>query len=161
MPNTAGKPLTSTVYTFAWLSSPATMLVFAGLLVIVLYRVSPAVAVRELAKMVHKLRFAFLTVASVLALAYVMNQSGQTITIGNWIAGAGAAFAFLSPVLGWLGTAVTGSDASANALFRHPAAGNRHQSRHQSSPGCGGEHLRRRCRQDDQPTEPDHRRRPR
>jgi lactate permease len=115
--NTAGKPLTSTVYTFAWLSSPATMLVFAGLLVIVLYRVTPAVAVRELAKMVHKLRFAFLTVASVLALAYVMNQSGQTITIGNWIAGAGAAFAFLSPILGWLGTAVTGSDTSANALF--------------------------------------------
>ncbi|MBV8175951.1 MAG: L-lactate permease [Verrucomicrobia bacterium] len=113
----AGKPLTSTVYTFAWLSSPATMLLFAGLLVIVLYQVSPAVAVREFAKMLHKLRFAFLTVASVLALAYVMNQSGQTITIGNWIAGAGAAFAFLSPILGWLGTAVTGSDTSANALF--------------------------------------------
>jgi len=115
--NAMGKPLTSTVYTFAWLSSPATMLVFAGLLVIVLYRVSPAVAVREFVKLVHKLRFAFLTVASVLALAYVMNQSGQTITIGNWIAGAGAAFAFLSPILGWLGTAVTGSDTSANALF--------------------------------------------
>jgi lactate permease len=65
----------------------------------------------------YKLRFAFLTVASVLALAYVMNQSGQTLTIGNWIANTGAFFAFLSPVLGWLGTAVTGSDTSANALF--------------------------------------------
>jgi lactate permease len=53
----------------------------------------------------------------VLALAYVMNLSAQTITIGAWIAGAGAAFAFLSPILGWLGTAVTGSDTSANALF--------------------------------------------
>ncbi len=52
-----------------------------------------------------------------LALAYVMNLSGQTITIGTWIAGAGAAFAFLSPILGWIGTAVTGSDTSANALF--------------------------------------------
>ncbi len=39
------------------------------------------------------------------------------ITIGTWIAGAGAVFAFLSPLLGWLGTAVTGSDTSANALF--------------------------------------------
>jgi lactate permease len=56
-------------------------------------------------------------VATVLALAYVMNLSGQTITIGLWIAGTGAAFAFLSPILGWLGTAVTGSDTSANALF--------------------------------------------
>ena len=55
--------------------------------------------------------------ASVLALAYVMNFSGQTITIGTWIAGTGAAFAFFSPILGWIGTAVTGSDTSANALF--------------------------------------------
>ena len=63
------------------------------------------------------MRWAILTVASVLALAYVMNLSGQTTTIGVWIAGAGAAFAFLSPVLGWLGVAVTGSDTSSNALF--------------------------------------------
>ena len=71
----------------------------------------------ELLTTVITLRFAFLTVASVLALAYVMNLSGQTQTMGHWIAGTGAAFAFLSPILGWLGTAVTGSDTSANALF--------------------------------------------
>ena len=64
-----------------------------------------------------QMRFAFLTIASVLALAYVMNLSGQTITIGAWIAGTGTAFAFFSPLLGWIGTAVTGSDTSANALF--------------------------------------------
>ena len=67
--------------------------------------------------MAVKLRFSALTVASVLALAYVMNLSAQTITIGAWIAGTGAAFAFFSPLLGWIGTAVTGSDTSANALF--------------------------------------------
>ena len=65
----------------------------------------------------HKMRFAFLTVASVLALAYVRNLSGQTITIGTWIAATGAFFAYLSPLLRWIGTAVTGSDTSANALF--------------------------------------------
>ena len=64
-----------------------------------------------------QLKWAILTVASVLALAYVMNLSGQTITIGQWLAGAGGAFAFLSPMLGWLGVAVTGSDTSSNALF--------------------------------------------
>ena len=74
-------------------------------------------ALRELVATAVKLRWAFLTVAAVLALAYVMNLSGQTITIGTWIAGTGAVFAFLSPILGWLGTAVTGSDTSANALF--------------------------------------------
>ena len=52
-----------------------------------------------------------------LALAYVMNFSGQTITLGTWAAGAGGFFAFLSPIIGWLGTAVTGSDTSTNSLF--------------------------------------------
>jgi lactate permease len=46
-----------------------------------------------------------------------MNLSGQTITIGQWLAGAGGFFAFLSPILGWLGVSVTGSDTSSNALF--------------------------------------------
>ena len=54
---------------------------------------------------------------AVLALAYVMNLSGQTASLGAWLAGAGGAFAILSPILGWIGVAVTGSDTSANALF--------------------------------------------
>ena len=115
--SSAGKPVTSTVYNFQWLSSPGTLLLICGFLVALLYRVPIGRALRELAATAVKLRWAFLTVATVLALAYVMNLSGQTITIGTWIAGTGAAFAFLSPILGWLGTAVTGSDTSANALF--------------------------------------------
>jgi lactate permease len=69
------------------------------------------------ANTVNQLKWAILTVASVLALAYVMNQSGQTITLGLWAAGAGGVFAFLSAGIGWLGVAVTGSDTSSNALF--------------------------------------------
>jgi lactate permease len=115
--STAGKPISSTIYNFQWLSSPGTLLLICGVLVALLYRISPATAAKEYGTTAYKLRFAFLTVASVLALAYVMNQSGQTLTIGNWIAATGAFFAFLSPILGWLGTAVTGSDTSANALF--------------------------------------------
>lgn len=113
----AGKSVDTTVYTFEWLSSPGTLLLLSGALVMVIYRVPASAAVRELGAVAYKLRYAFLTVASVLALAYVMNLSGQTITIGTWIAGTGAAFAYLSPILGWLGTAVTGSDTSSNALF--------------------------------------------
>lgn len=52
-----------------------------------------------------------------LALAYVLNQSGQTATLGAFFAAAGGAFVFLSSILGWIGVAVTGSDTSANALF--------------------------------------------
>ena len=113
----AGKPISSTVYSFQWLSSPGTMLLLSGIVVAIAYRISARQAVRDFTDTVVKLRWAILTVASVLALAYVMNFSGQTISIGTWIAGTGAFFAFLSPVLGWIGTAVTGSDTSANALF--------------------------------------------
>jgi lactate permease len=115
--NSAGEPVSSTVYNFPWLSSPGSLLLICGFITALVYRVPLGRALRELVATAVKLRWAFLTVAVVLALAYVMNLSGQTITIGTWIAGTGAAFAFLSPILGWLGTAVTGSDTSANALF--------------------------------------------
>ncbi len=115
--STAGKPVTSTVYTWQWLSSPGSLLVICGVITALVYRVPLTRAFKELVATAVKLRYSFLTVASVLALAYVMNLSGQTLTIGTWIAATGAFFAFLSPILGWLGTAVTGSDTSANALF--------------------------------------------
>ncbi|MBK7623262.1 MAG: L-lactate permease [Kineosporiaceae bacterium] len=113
----SGKPSTATIYTFPWLSSPGTLLLICGVITAVIYRVAARDAIGEYAAVLNRMKFALLTVSSVLALAYVMNFSGQTITIGTWIAAAGAAFAFFSPILGWLGTAVTGSDTSANALF--------------------------------------------
>jgi lactate permease len=58
-----------------------------------------------------------LTIASMLALAYVMNYSGMTTTLGLALAGTGFFFPFFSAILGWLGVFLTGSDTSANALF--------------------------------------------
>ena len=114
----SGTTSTATVYTLTWLSGAGTLLLISGIIVVAAYRISPAVAVKEFGRTVYKLRYALLTVGSVLGLAYVMNLSGETITIGQWLAaGTGAFFAFLSPILGWVGTAVTGSDTSANALF--------------------------------------------
>ena len=52
-----------------------------------------------------------------LALAYLMNYSGMTSTLGLALAATGAAFPFFSAVVGWLGVFLTGSDTSANALF--------------------------------------------
>ena len=123
-PGLAGEVLThdgsvnaSATYSFSWLSSPGTMLLACAVVVALAYRIGFSGLAAEMKETAVKMRWAFVTVASVLALAYVMNLSGQTITIGAWIAGTGTAFAFLSPLLGWLGTAVTGSDTSANALF--------------------------------------------
>ena len=107
----------STTYGFAWLSSPGTMLLICAVIVALVYGIGFSGLGAEMKATAIQMRWAFLTVASVLALAYVMNLSGQTITIGAWIAGTGSAFAFFSPLLGWIGTAVTGSDTSANALF--------------------------------------------
>ncbi|MFC8103186.1 L-lactate permease [Streptomyces sp. NPDC057363] len=121
-----GSPAGSAVYKLGVRGNPGTLLIISGLLVMLVYglvgdtdrypmnaRMGLAAAGRTLRNM----RTAIATVATVLALGYVMNQSGQTVAIGTWLAAVGGLFALLSPVLGWLGTAVTGSDTSANALF--------------------------------------------
>jgi len=112
-----GKVSTSTVYSWQWLSSPGTMLLICAFIVALVYKVSMKDFFGEIKGTAIKLKFSILTIASVLALAYVMNFAGMTITIGTFIAGTGALFAWFSPILGWVGTAVTGSDTSANALF--------------------------------------------
>ena len=71
----------------------------------------------SLVGVVVQFKWTILTVVAVLALAYVMNFSGQTVTLGLALAATGGFFAFLSPVVGWIGVAVTGSDTSANSLF--------------------------------------------
>jgi lactate permease len=78
---------------------------------------APARAVRVAGATLSDLKGAMLVVTAVLGLAYVANESGQTLTLGLWVAAAGSAFAFLSPAIGWLGVAVTGSDTASNALF--------------------------------------------
>jgi lactate permease len=115
--NAKGEPPKSLTFKFNWLSAAGTLLLISGLLTMVALRFNPARAVRTWGRTVYELRWAIVTVAAVLGLAYVMNLSGQTITIGQWLAGAGGAFAFLSPIIGWLGVSVTGSDTSSNALF--------------------------------------------
>ncbi|MCX4454531.1 L-lactate permease [Streptomyces sp. NBC_01340] len=112
-----GKPVGGNVLTLPLVSTGGTLVLLAGLCTAVVLGVHARVAVEEWAATVHELRFAILTVTSVLALAYVMNLSGQAATIGHFVAAAGAGLAFLSPVLGWFGVAVSGSDTSANALF--------------------------------------------
>jgi lactate permease len=104
-------------FSFNLLNTPGTQMLVAGVITMVVLRLSVRGALAAYGATLYQLRWAILTVMAVLALAFVMNASGQTITLGTWMAGAGAAFALLSPVLGWLGTAVTGSDTSANSLF--------------------------------------------
>ncbi|GLZ53845.1 L-lactate permease [Actinomycetospora sp. NBRC 106378] len=112
-----GSQVSSTSFTFNWLASAGSILLIAGLITMLVLRVAPRTAVSSYGQTLTELRTAIVTVMAVLALAYVMNLSGQTITIGQWLAATGGFFAILSPVLGWLGVAVTGSDTSSNSLF--------------------------------------------
>jgi lactate permease len=112
-----GEPVGATTFTFAWASAAGTLLLVSGLLTMLVLRITPARALRAYGAMLNQLKWATLTVAAVLALAYVMNLSAQTLTIGYWLAGAGGALAFISAIIGWLGVAVTGSDTSSNSLF--------------------------------------------
>jgi lactate permease len=115
--NGKGEAPSSLTFKFNWAAAAGSLLFVCGLLTMLALRVSPRAAVRAYGRMLDQLKWATLTVLSVLALAYVMNLSGETITLGMWLAGAGGFFAFLSPLLGWLGVAVTGSDTSSNSLF--------------------------------------------
>jgi lactate permease len=112
-----GKPLASTTFALGWLPAAGTLMILAGLLTAVVLRVRPGRALRAYAQTYVELRHAIVTVMAVLALAYVMNQSGQTTTLGESLAETGGVFVLLSSILGWIGVAVTGSDTSANALF--------------------------------------------
>ncbi len=114
---TAGEPQASATFSFGWLPAAGTLMIIAGLITMAVLRISPARGLKVYAKTYHELRYAILTVMAVLALAYVMNQSGMTGTLGNFLAQTGGFFVVLSPILGWIGVAVTGSDTSANALF--------------------------------------------
>lgn len=121
----AGDPVKSD-YAFPWLNNPGTFLLISGIIVAVLYSIfnekdhyalSLGDVTKEIGATAYRMRFSALTIIMVLALAYVMNYSGQTVAMGTFVAGLGGVYAFLAPTLGWIGTAVTGSDTSANALF--------------------------------------------
>jgi lactate permease len=97
--------------------STGTFLFIGGIITALVYKMKPGLAAGVFGKTVVALKFTIITIACVLAIAYVMNGSGMTISLGTALSSVGAAFAFVSPILGWLGVGITGSDTSSNALF--------------------------------------------
>jgi L-lactate transport len=118
MPPVVAKPAPyGAPYTFNWLSAPGTACLFAALLAAALLRMPFAHFFRVFRSTVRQLLLAELTIAAVLALAFLMNYSGATATLGLAFAATGVLFPFFSALLGWLGVFLTGSDTAANALF--------------------------------------------
>jgi L-lactate transport len=104
-------------YTFNFFSASGSACLFSVFVSAAILKVSPANLVRWIGMTAKQLALPLLTISSVVSLAYLMNYSGATTTLGLVIAGTGSMFPFFSPLLGWLGVFLTGSDTSANALF--------------------------------------------
>jgi len=100
-----------------WLSASGSACFLATIVTALLLGVGPGRFIGIYKATFNQLALAILTIASMLALAYVMNYSGMTSTLGLALATSGVAFPFFSATLGWLGVFLTGSDTSANALF--------------------------------------------
>ncbi len=105
------------VYEFHWLQFAGTACMLATIASALVLRLSIGQYFGILGRVVNQLAFSLLTIACVLGLAYVMNYSGATVTLGLAFAATGTLFPFFSGMLGWLGVFLTGSDTSANALF--------------------------------------------
>lgn len=105
------------IFNFNWLSAAGTGCLIASVISAFLLKLSPGRFAKVVGETFRQLVTAELTMAVVLAVAFLMNYCGATGTLGLAFAATGASFPFFSALLGWLGVFLTGSDTSANALF--------------------------------------------
>lgn len=105
------------VFAFNALSATGTALLLAGILAGLALKVSPRELARIYLQTLWRVRVSLLTIALMLALGFTTRYSGTDTTLGLVMAGTGYFFPFFSPLIGWLGVALTGSDTSSNVLF--------------------------------------------
>ena len=115
------------VYSFNWLAATGTAILIAAVISVLVLRMKPSDAVKTFAETLSDLAKPVYSIGMVLAFAFVANYSGLSSTLALLLAGTGAAFPFFSPLLGWLGVFLTGSDTSSNALFCNLQATTAHQ----------------------------------
>ena len=104
------------VYDFFPLSATGTALLLTGIISGLALRLRPGEIGRVFLGTLNRVKFSLLTIAAMLAIGYVTRYGGLDASMGLAFAKTGKLFAF-SPLLGWLGVALTGSDTSSNALF--------------------------------------------
>lgn len=100
-----------------FLSTPGTGLLIAAIISLPLIGLRLKDGIKIYLSTLNQLKLPFITIASVVGFAFVANNSGMSITIAMALASTGVLFPFFSPMLGWLGVFLTGSDTSSNALF--------------------------------------------
>ena len=104
-------------YKFDWLAAAGTSILIASTLSIILLRISAKQVGEVAASTLNQLRNPLVTFASIVGFAYLANYSGMTIALGSALKATGSLFPLVSPIVGWIGVFVSGSDTSSNALF--------------------------------------------
>ncbi len=105
------------VFVFNWLSATGTALLLTGIVSGLLLRLSPVRLIQIFMRTLSRVSISLITIAAMLALGFTTRYGGLDATMGLAFASTGVLFPFFSPLLGWLGVALTGSDTSSNVLF--------------------------------------------
>lgn len=107
------------LYRLNLLSASGTAVFLAAMLSGLGLGLRPGTLLRLYGRTLRRVRVSLATIALMLALGFVTRYSGMDTTLGLALATSGPWFPFFSPLLGWLGVALTGSDTSSNVLFGH------------------------------------------
>lgn len=105
------------IFSFSLLSATGTALLCAGILSGFCLGVNVKRMLCVYTRTLARIRVSLLTIALMLALGYTTRYSGTDTTIGLTLAATAFLFPFFSPLIGWLGVALTGSDTASNVLF--------------------------------------------
>lgn len=111
-----GDPIAA-VYKLELLGAAGTAILLAAIVTKFIFKMAWKDFFATFGHTINEIKYPLITICAVVAYAYVANVAGMTTSMGMILAKTGALFPFFSPVLGWLGVFITGSDTSANVLF--------------------------------------------
>jgi lactate permease len=118
MPPVAPVPtIEKTIFNLNLLSATGTPLLLAGIASALCLGVGFRRALRISGQTWLRVRVSLLTISAMMALGFMTRYGGTDTTMGLAMAGTGWLFPFFSPIIGWLGVALTGSDTASNVLF--------------------------------------------
>lgn len=117
VPVEKGQVPVKSVFEFSLINTTGTSILLVALITMFMLKVKVGTAIQTFGETLNEMKFAILTIALVVGFAFISNYSGMSATLALALAQTGNAFAFFSPIVGWIGVFLTGSDTSSNLLF--------------------------------------------